>query len=56
MSEVAYQEWASLWEALFGEPPPIAADIALTAQVLIACLPEAEPYRPGPGMIRPRGS
>ncbi len=53
MSQREYQEWASLWEALFGEPPPIAADIALTARILIECLPPVEPYEPGP---RPPGS
>lgn len=47
MSEGEYQEWARLWEAVYGEPPPIAADIALTARVLIQCLPSAGPYQPG---------
>lgn len=44
MSERQYQEWARLWEVVYGEPPPIAADIALTAQVLIECLPLLGPY------------
>ncbi len=48
MCQREYQEWASLWEALFGEPPPIAAEIALTARILIECLPAAEPYEPAP--------
>ena len=50
MSEREYQEWAKLWEAVYGEPPPIAAEIALTARVLIQCLPPIKPYelRPKP--------
>jgi hypothetical protein len=48
VSQREYQEWAKLWEAVYGEPPPIAADIALTAQVLIACLPPIKPYEVGP--------
>lgn len=47
MCQRQYEEWASLWEALFGEPPPIAAEISLTARILVACLPSAEPYQPG---------
>jgi hypothetical protein len=47
VSEREYQEWAKLWEALYGEPPPIAADIGLTARILIQCLPPAGPYQPG---------
>lgn len=46
MSEREYQEWASLWEAVYGEPPSISAEAALTARVLIQCLPPIEPYRP----------
>ena len=53
MSQSEYREWARLWEALFGEPPPIAAEIALTAQILVECLPAAEPYEP---RTRPPGS
>lgn len=48
MSKREYQEWARLWEALFGEPPPIAAEISLTAQILVEHLPLAEPYELGP--------
>lgn len=47
LSEREHQEWARLWEAVYGEPPPIAADIALTARILIQCLPPAGPYRIG---------
>ena len=47
MSEREYQEWARLWEAVYGEPPPIAADIDLTARVLIQCLPPVGPYEVG---------
>lgn len=46
MSEREYQEWARLWEAIYGEPPSIAADIDLTARVLIQCLPPIAPYQP----------
>ncbi len=56
MSEREYQEWAGLWETLFGEPPPIAADIALTARILVECLPPAEPYELGSLKPRPPGS
>ena len=34
MSEHERQEWSGLWEAVFGEPPPIAADAALTARII----------------------
>lgn len=47
MSQQAYEEWAGLWQAVFGEPPPISADIALTARILVEHLPVAEPYQPG---------
>ena len=53
MSECVYDEWASLWQAVFGEPPPIAAEISLTARILVECLPLAEPYGPAP---KPPGS
>ncbi|MET3668059.1 hypothetical protein [Caulobacter sp. 1776] len=38
------QAWSELWEALFGEPPSIEADAALTARILVDCLPPAPPY------------
>lgn len=47
MSEHERQEWSGLWEAVFGEPPPIAADAALTARVLVKHLPPIAPYEPG---------
>ena len=53
MSEREDQEWARLWEALFGEPLPIAAEISLTARILVEHLPSAGPYRLG---SRPPGS
>jgi len=40
----AYQNLAELWEAVFGEQPPVVAEPGLTAQVLVSCLPPAEPY------------
>jgi hypothetical protein len=55
VSEREYQEWAKLWEAVYGEPPPIAAEIGLTARVLVECLPPAEPYQPGASRL-PRSS
>ncbi|WP_156390626.1 MULTISPECIES: hypothetical protein [unclassified Caulobacter] len=44
MPDVAYQALAELWEAVFGEQPSIVAEPGLTAQVLVSCLPPAEPY------------
>ncbi len=38
---------ARLWRNVFGEPPPLANDARLLAQVLIESLPPAPPYRPG---------
>lgn len=51
MGERKYQEWARLWEAVFGEPPPIAADIGLTARILVECLPSVGAYQPS--AVRP---
>ena len=47
MSQREYEEWADLWQAVFGEPPPICADVALTARILVEHLPTALPYQPG---------
>ena len=44
MPDPAYQELADLWRAVFGEQPSVVAEPALTAQVLVRCLPPAEPY------------
>lgn len=44
MSDFAYQELAELWEAVFGDKPPIVADPGLTAQILVQCLPPTEPH------------
>lgn len=49
MPDAAYQELAKLWEAVFGEQPPVVAEPGLTAQILVRCLPPAEPYSPGAG-------
>ena len=38
------QAWIDLWEAVFGEPPPIQADSDLTARILVEHLPAAPPY------------
>ncbi len=38
------QAWIDLWEAVFGEPPPIEADSDLTARILVDCLPPVLPY------------
>jgi hypothetical protein len=45
------QAWIDLWEAVFGEPPPIEADTDLTARILVGHLPAAPPYE-----LRPVGS
>lgn len=44
MSDFAYQELAELWEAVYGDKPSIVADTAMTAEILVRCLPAAEPY------------
>lgn len=44
MPDVAYQELAELWEAVFGEQPSVVAEPGLTARILVDCLPPAEPY------------
>lgn len=44
MPDAAYQELAKLWEAVFGEQPSVVAEPGLTAQILVSCLPPAEPY------------
>jgi len=46
------QAWIDLWEAVFGEPPPIEADADLTARILVDHLPAAPPYELGP--VRPK--
>ena len=38
------QAWIDLWEAVFGEPPPIEADSDLTARILVEHLPPIAPY------------
>lgn len=38
------QAWSVLWEAVFGEPPPIRAESEMTGQVLVEHLPPAPPY------------
>jgi len=40
------EELAELWRAVFGEAPPIITDRELTVEVLVRCLPAAEPYAP----------
>lgn len=44
VSDLAYQQLADLWEAVFGDKPSVVADPAMTVQVLVSCLPPAEPY------------
>lgn len=38
------QAWSVLWEAVFGEPPPIRAEAEMISQVLVEHLPPATPY------------
>ena len=45
MSDPAYRELADLWEAVFGEQPPVVAEPSLLAEILVAYLPRIEPYR-----------
>jgi hypothetical protein len=42
--DFAYQELAELWEAVFGDKPSVVAEPGLTAEILVRCLPPAEPY------------
>ncbi|MBC7670440.1 hypothetical protein [Caulobacter sp. DWR2-3-1b2] len=44
MTDLAYQELASLWEAVFGEQPSVVADSELMARILVTCLPPTEPH------------
>ena len=44
VSDFAYQELAELWEAVFGDKPSVVAEPGLTAEILVRCLPPAEPY------------
>ena len=57
MSDPAYREMADLWEAVFGEQPPVVAEPSLLAEILVAYLPKIEPYRfdvePGPAPPKP---
>lgn len=38
------QAWSVLWEAVFGEPPPIQAEANVMARVLVEHLSPAPPY------------
>ncbi len=44
MPDLAYQQLAELWAAVFGEQPSVVAEPGLTAEILVRCLPAAEPY------------
>lgn len=44
MSFEERQAWNELWEAVFGEPPPIASDAELTGRILVEYLPTLPPY------------
>ena len=44
MPDLAYENLAELWEAVFGDKPSVVAEPGLTAQILVRCLPPAEPY------------
>jgi len=47
------QAWNELWEAVFGEPPPIASDSELTGRILIEHLPPILPYELKPARSDP---
>jgi hypothetical protein len=42
--DFAYEKLAELWEAVFGDKPSVVADPGLTAEIMVRCLPPAEPY------------
>jgi hypothetical protein len=42
--DLAYQELAELWEAVFGEKPSVVAEPGLTVEIMVRCLPPTEPY------------
>jgi hypothetical protein len=44
VSHFAYEKLAELWEAVFGDKPSVVAEPGLTAQIMVSCLPPAEPY------------
>jgi hypothetical protein len=44
VSDLAYEQLADLWEVVFGDKPSIVAEPGLTAEILVRCLPPAEPY------------
>ncbi|MFT4252526.1 MAG: hypothetical protein QM608_08585 [Caulobacter sp.] len=46
MTDRTCEELIGLWITVFGEPPPINTDPSLLAEVLVRCLPPAEPYGP----------
>ncbi|MDG2529087.1 hypothetical protein [Caulobacter endophyticus] len=46
MTDRTCEELAELWRSVFGEAPPIITDRQLTVEVLVRCLPAAEPYVP----------
>ena len=56
MSDLAYQELADLWEAVFGEQPSVVAEPSLLAEILVAYLPRIEPYRFDLEETRPEGA
>ncbi len=42
--DLAYQELAELWEAVFGDKPSVVAEPGLTVEIMVRCLPPVEPY------------
>ncbi len=53
MTDRTCEELAELWRSVFGEAPPIITDRELTVEVLVRCLPPAEPYAPqAPAMAK----
>lgn len=40
------QAWIALWEAVFGEPPPVQPEREPVARILVDYLPPTLPYEP----------
>ena len=48
MSDIdAWADVAELWEATFGEPPPVCCEPGMLLEVLVRSLAVTLPYQPG---------